>query len=203
MTSQNEADEAAVCRALRMIGDEAGRPEPGSVPAPDSVPLTRRRRRRRVVAASLAAAAAAACIAVTVSVTNGTAGDTSGEAQNGRGQTLTEWIACADTIAVGDVTEVRPSSKGRISVAFAVQEWIKPSRGDSSITLDLVDPRVAEARPPIDKGQRLLIVVPERPDQEASTFEGARLTRYRSTITKALDRAERETCPSPWSRTSQ
>ncbi|MFB7935425.1 hypothetical protein ACFC4C_40675 [Streptomyces sp. NPDC056039] len=200
MTSQNEADEAVVRRALRMIGDEAGRADAGSVSAPGPIPLTKPRRRRRVVAASLAAAA---CIAVTLSVMYGTSGDTSREVQSGHGQTLTEWIACAGTIAVGDVTEVHPSGKGRISVAFAVQEWIKPSRGDGSITLDLVDPRVTEARPPIEKGQRLLIVVPERPDQEASTFEGARLTQYRSTITKALDQAERATCPSPWSRTSQ
>ncbi|MEU0249718.1 hypothetical protein ABZ192_36495 [Streptomyces sp. NPDC006235] len=62
---------------------------------------------------------------------------------------------------------------------------------------------MTEARPPMEKGQRLLIVVPERTDQEASTFEGARLTQYRSTITKALDKAERETCPSPWNRTGQ
>ncbi|MEU0195020.1 hypothetical protein ABZ250_35205 [Streptomyces afghaniensis] len=203
MTSQSEADEAVVRHALRMIGDEAGKPGPGSTADPEPIPLTKLRRRRRVVAASLAAAAAAACIAVILSVMDGTSGNTSPEAQNGRGQTLTEWIACAGTIAVGEVTEVRPSNKGRISVAFAVQEWIKPSRGDSSITLDLVDPRVAEARPPIEKGQRLLIVVPERPDQEASTFEGARLTQYRSTITKALDKAGRKTCPSPWSRTGQ
>ncbi|CAL9327675.1 hypothetical protein SUDANB1_00003 [Streptomyces sp. enrichment culture] len=202
MTSQNEADEAVVRHALRMIGDEAGRPDPGSVPAAEPIPLTKPRRRRRIVAASLAAAAAAACIAVALSVLNGTSGNTSGETQNGRGQTLTEWT-CAGTIAIGDVTEVRPSGKGRISVAFAVQEWIKPSRGESSITLDLVDPRVAEARPPIEKGQHLLIVVPERTDQEASTFEGARLTQYRSTITKALDKDERETCPSPRNRTGQ
>jgi hypothetical protein len=203
VTSQNEADEAVVRHALRMIGDEAGRPDPGSAPVPEPIPLAKPRRRRRVVAASLAAAAAAACIAVTLSVMNGTPGNTSRETQNGRGQTLTEWIACAGTIAVGDVSEVRPSGKGRISVAFAVQEWIKPSRGDSRITLDLVDPRVAEARPPIEKGQRLLIVVPERTDQEASTFEGARLAQYRSMITKALGKAERETCPSPWNRTGQ
>jgi hypothetical protein len=203
VTSQNEVDEAVVRHALRMIGDEAGRPDRDSVPAPEPIPLTKPRRRRRVVVASLAAAAAAACIAVTLSVMNGTSGNTPREAQNGGGQTLTEWIACAGTIAVGDVTGVRPSSKGRISVAFTVQEWIKPSRGDSRITLDLVDPRVAEARPPIEKGQRLLIIVPERPDQEASTFEGARLAQYRSMITKALDSAERETCPSPWSRTGQ
>ncbi|MFI9755769.1 hypothetical protein [Streptomyces collinus] len=203
MTSQHEADEAVVRHALRMIGDEAGRPDPGSVPAPEPIPLAKPRRRRRVVAASLAAAAAATCIAVALSVMDGTSGNTSRETQSGRGQTLTEWVACADTIAVGDVTDVRPSSKGRISVAFAVQEWIKPSLGDSRISLDLVDPRVAEARPPIEKGQRLLIVVPERTDQEASTFEGARLTQYRSVITKVLDKAERETCPSSWSRTGQ
>lgn len=203
MTSQNEADEDVVRRALRMIGGEAGRPDPDSAPTAEPVPLTGARRRRRVVVASLAAAVAAACIAVTLSVMSGTSGNAPREVQHGRGQTLTEWIACAGTIAVGDVTEVRPSGKGRISVGFAVQEWIKPSRGDSSITLDLVDPRVAEARPPIEKGQRLLIVVSERPDQEASTFEGARIERYRSMITKALADAGRETCPSPWSRTRQ
>ncbi|MEV6395881.1 hypothetical protein AB0M39_14050 [Streptomyces sp. NPDC051907] len=201
MASQNETDEDAVRRALRMIGGEAGMAD--SAPAQEPLSLAKPRRRRRVVAVSLAAAAAAACIAVTVSVMSGSSGPASREEQNGHGQTLTEWIACARTIAVGDVTEVRPSSKGRITVSLDVDDWIKPSHGDNRITLDLVDPRAAEARPPIEKGQRLLMVVPERSDQEASTFEGAKLTQYRSTITKALDEAEQTACRSPGTQTSQ
>ncbi|MCX4821366.1 hypothetical protein OG883_15920 [Streptomyces sp. NBC_01142] len=204
MASQNETDEDAVRRALRMIGGEAGRADPGSAPAQEPVSLAKPRRRRRVVAVSLAAAAAAAaaCIAVTVSVMSGSSGPASREEQNGQGQTLAEWIACARTIAVGDVSEVRPSSKGRITVGLDVADWIKPSHGDSRITLDLVDPRVTEARPPIEKGQHLLMVVPERSDQETSTFEGAELTQYRSTITKALGKAEHTACPHPWRQTS-
>lgn len=41
------------------------------------------------------------------------------------------------------------------------------------------------------------MVVPDRADEETSTFEEAELSRYRSTITEALDEEEHTSCPSP------
>ncbi|WP_415940987.1 hypothetical protein [Streptomyces sp. 067-1] len=119
-------------------------------------------------------------------------------AGDGRGQTLLEWIACARTIVVGDVTEVAPKGKGRIEVGLDVEEWIKPPRGDRKIIMDVVDPRVAQDRPPIEEGTRVLVVLPRRADQAADTFEGGQLTQYRSAIIAALDDAGRTTCPPPW-----
>ena len=212
--SRAGADEAeqAVRLALRMIGEEAGR----TVRPGDAVPellAPRRpdaRRRRRTAAAWATALAVCAAVAVTATFSGLLSGKAPGDsatppgtrstaaAEGGRGQTLLEWIACARSIVVGDVTEVAPNGEGRIAVDLDVEEWIKPPRGDRKITMDVVDPRVAQDRPPIEEGTRVLVVLPRRTDQAADTFEGGQLTQYRSTIIAALDEAGRTTCPPPW-----
>ncbi|BFO21020.1 hypothetical protein SHKM778_74080 [Streptomyces sp. KM77-8] len=221
--SRAGADEAeqAVRLALRMIGEEAGRTDrPGD--AMPGVLVSRRpdpRRRRRTAAVWAAAVAACAAVAVTVTFSGLLSGKAPGDSaappgtrstaaaeggqstaadEGGQGQTLPEWIACARTIVVGDVTEVAPNGEGRIEVGLDVEEWIKPARGDRRFTMDVVDPRVAQDRPPIEEGTRVLVVLPRRADQAADTFEGGQLTRYRSAVMGALDDAGRTTCPAPW-----
>ncbi|EKX66080.1 hypothetical protein Sipo8835_31985 [Streptomyces ipomoeae] len=168
-------------------------------------------RRRGVVLAGLASAAAL-CAGVLGSTlldggaTNTESGgshDSDGRANaSGQGQTLLEWIACGRTIAEGDVVAVRPSSEaGRVVVTFDVQDWIKPARGAERITLDVVDPTEARVREPWEKGQHLLIVVPERRDQETDTFQGEQLQWYRAKIEQGLPDAATTECPPAWSDT--
>ncbi|MGW1898986.1 hypothetical protein ACWCQB_16400 [Streptomyces hirsutus] len=204
MTHPPQSDEELLRRAFALIGEEAGRPEPDSEPVLLAHDRTRRVwwRRRGVVMAALASTAAL-CTGVLVSVLidDGAAKPQSGrdDRASGKGQTLPEWIACARTIAEGDVVTVRQSSEaGRVVVTFDVQDWIKPGRGAQRITLDVVDPAEARVRDPWKEGQHLLIVVPERRDQETDTFRGERLEWYRARIEHGLPEAATADCPPIW-----
>ncbi|MEU6805289.1 hypothetical protein [Streptomyces neyagawaensis] len=248
MTYQPESDEALLRRAFALIGEEAGRPDPGpdlvsstpltegrvsgadpqpagagpvhadgSVPVGGSVPASGSAvgstprtetvwwRQRGVVLAGLVSAAAL-CAGVLGSTligggTTNAGSDRSGGGENasGKGQTLLEWIACGRTIAEGDVVAVKPSSEaGRVVVTFDVQDWIKPARGAERITLDVVDPTEAGVREPWKQGQHLLIVVPERRDQETDTFQGDQLPSYRAKIEQGLPDAAGTECPPEW-----
>ncbi|WP_159769615.1 hypothetical protein [Streptomyces sp. HM190] len=162
-------------------------------------------RRRGVVLAGLVSAAAL-CAGVLGSslIGDGTTNadsDRSGGGANasGKGQTLLEWIACGRTIAEGDVVAVKPSSEaGRVLVTFDVQDWIKPARGAERIILDVVDPTEARVREPWKEGQHLLVVVPERRDQETDAFQGDQLQWYRAKIEQGLPDAAGTTCPPEW-----
>ncbi|WP_055715833.1 hypothetical protein [Streptomyces torulosus] len=228
MTYQPESDEALLRRAFALIGEEAGRPDPvsstpvtegrvsgadpqlaGAGPVPTGGPNSRTGtvwwRRRGVVLAGLVSAAAL-CAGVLGSTlidggTTNAGSDRSGGGENasGKGQTLLEWIACGRTIAEGDVVAVKPSSEaGRVVVTFDVQDWIKPTRGAERITLDVVDPTEAGVREPWKQGQHLLIVVPERRDQETDVFQGDQLQSYRAKIEQGLPDAAGTECPPEW-----
>ncbi|MFE1443247.1 hypothetical protein [Streptomyces sp. NPDC058739] len=207
MTDPSRSDEDVLRRAFALIGEEAGRPEPRLEPEPGPVPLVPVRARtvwwrRRGVVLTAFASAAALCAGVVGAVLIGGGAAEPGAADrsgaSGRGQTLVEWIACARTIAEGDVVTVRQSTAGRVTVSFEVREWIKPSQGARRITLDVVDPTEAGVREPWREGQHLLIVVPQRRDQETDTFRGEQLTWYRGRIEQGLPEAETAQCPPLW-----
>lgn len=205
-------DGGSVAASGSLPTDRSG-PDGGSVPAggsvPDGGPNSRTGpvwwRRRRVVLAGLVSAAAL-CAGVLGSTlidggTTNAGSDRSGGGENasGKGQTLLEWIACGRTIAEGDVVAVKPSSEaGRVVVTFDVQDWIKPARGAERITLDVVDPTEAGVREPWKQGQHLLIVVPERRDQETDVFQGDQLQSYRAKIEQGLPDAVGTECPPEW-----
>ncbi|MFF3691620.1 hypothetical protein [Streptomyces sp. NPDC002187] len=206
MTHPCPSDEDVLRRAFALIGEEAGRPEPEFEPGPVPLVPVRARTvwwRRRGVVLTAFASAAALCAGVigAVLIDGGAAepGATDHSGASGKGQTLVEWIACARTIAEGDVVTVRQSpSAGRVIVSFEVQEWIKPSRGEKRITLDVVDPTKAGVREPWREGQHLLIVVPQRRDLETDTFRGEQLTWYRGRIEEGLPEAATAECPPFW-----
>lgn len=112
-----------------------------------------------------------------------------------QGQSLTEWIACSKTIAVGHVTEVAHIAPGRVKISLKVNDWIQPSSGPEHITIADMDPRKAGLRPPWKRGGPVLVVIPANRAQPVAAFWGKELTRYRSWITSALPRATTATCP--------
>lgn len=195
MTEPTEHEERQLRLALRMIGDEANRPTPTPAPVTAPVPV----RRRPYLIGAVAAGIAAVVVAGIALSGNGSGPTDADRADTGQGQTLLEWIACARTIAEGDITEVRDApEKGRIVVSLTVQDWIKPTRGHERIQLDLVDPAVAEVNAPLRAGQHVLIAVPTRKDLEADTFTGHALAKKRKEITAHLPTARRTPCPPYW-----
>ncbi|MFJ9109913.1 hypothetical protein [Streptomyces sp. NPDC102283] len=201
MTGLTDSEESRLRRALALIGEEAGRGDRAEVPV-------RRRPARHRGGITIGALVAAAVVGVgllTVTLGDpntaspGGGGAAAPDAEGGQGQTLLEWVACGRTIAVGDVTAVNPSGQdGRLTVAFAVQDWIKPSQGEREIELDVVEPAVARVREPWRVGQHLLIVVPQRRDLETDTFGGAELAPNRASVEEALPQAEQTRCPAIW-----
>jgi hypothetical protein len=106
-------------------------------------------------------------------------------------------------MAFGDVVAVRESAKaGDVVLTFDVAEWLKPAQGRERITLEVVDPGTHDEQRRLKPGQRLLIAVPQRSEQELGVLQGdaARLERER--IKAALDEARSTSCPSPWSETA-
>ncbi|MGW3413933.1 hypothetical protein [Streptomyces sp. NPDC000888] len=224
-------EEERLRAALALIGDAAagpdpaappGRPDPVTPPAPSAAPsrvrpperASHRRRRQALIGGALAAAVLCAALLTNDSwfrdTRSGTAADASGSSgrvedgqdEGGVGQTYAEGIACARLIVEGDVLDVRPAPQtGRVLLTFAVDDWIKPGRGRSTIELDLVDPTAAEAEEPFANGQHLLLVVPVREDLEADVSSGTELTRMRKIIDSNWAEAARTECPPYWKGT--
>lgn len=195
MEQLTEYDEDRLRRAMTMIGDEAARDD--AAPAADArAPWWRR---RSIAAGALLAAAAVSVGGLSLTLGGGDPSQSPEADPGGQGQTLVEWVACARLIAEGDVVAVREAPEpGRVTVTFAVRDWIKPAQGDDQVTLDVVDPTEAQVREPWTPGGPLLIVVPERHDQPTDTFRGAELTDNREQIESALPRAATTECPAPW-----
>ncbi|MFJ5779011.1 hypothetical protein [Streptomyces sp. NPDC093094] len=158
--------------------------------------------RRRALGASAVAVATAALLASGCGSDDRRDRDDSA-GQSGHGQTLTEWIACSRTMAFGDVVSVQESAEaGNVVLTFDVAEWLKPAQGQKRVTLDVVDPGTYDEQRRLEPGQRLLIAVPERSDQELGTLRGDAATLERRRVRAALDEARSTSCPSPWSESS-
>lgn len=196
MTHVTKTEEEKLRRALAMIGEEAGRDEVVPEPRARTTPWWRH---WGTVTGGLVTAAALCAGVLVLALGDDKPTGPSGGNQSGKGQTLEEWIACARVIAEGDVAAVRDSEEpGRVIVTFDVDDWIKPAQGTKRVDLDLVDPTEAGVHPSWKAGTHALIVVPERHDLSADTFEGAQLDRYRDQIERALPKAPEAGCPAYW-----
>ncbi|MDT0549326.1 hypothetical protein SAZ11_46175 [Streptomyces sp. FXJ1.4098] len=197
MTEPTETEETRLRRALTLIGEEAGRPDPVTAPTPPrtATPAHPPRRRRRIravlaVAATACAAAIATTVAVTVGGDSGTEPDTTG-----RGQTFPEALACATNIVEGDLTSVRPAGHDRVRVTMSVDRWFKPGKGPTTTQFDLADPTVADPAEAYAVGEHLLLFVPRREGQIADVYQGKEVRAMRERITRTLPEAAHTTCP--------
>ncbi|ANW18929.1 hypothetical protein [Streptomyces clavuligerus] len=204
--------------ALRMIAEEADRPEPVAA-APRRAPGWRRRAVFFTAGMAAAAALAGTLVHEKVRPYDGgarkQAAQADGEIENQRGvasgaeldETRTgwrnggelsdaEWVACARVVVDGEVTAVRKGAReGRIRVTMDVREWIKPARGGKRLELDVVDPAVAEeAQEPWRLGRNTLAVVPQRRESAADVFHDEERTFARRAIDRVLSAQKATTC---------
>ncbi len=104
-------------------------------------------------------------------------------------------IACARTIVEGDVVDAHQAEgKHRIAVTLSVADWIKPARGGSTTSLDIVDPAVEHGRG-YAVGDHVLMIVLKPRQAGATTLRGDDLKRYRARLPSDLRRAKKATCP--------
>lgn len=77
-----------------------------------------------------------------------------------------ERLACTKQIVVGRTLSVVPGTEaGRVTVRFAVEEWIKPAAGPREVIFtDTPDPTVNGLFPAWDENLRRLLYVPSSPD---------------------------------------
>lgn len=106
-----------------------------------------------------------------------------------------ERIACARTIVEGDVIDVHDARTGQhVVVTLAVADWIKPTHGRSTVSLDVPDP-AAEHGAGYATGDHVLMFVLEPDGAPALSMRGEPLATYRSSLPRDLRRAKQATCP--------
>jgi hypothetical protein len=117
------------------------------------------------------------------------------ELEGDHGLSGAEQIVCARTIVEGDVMDVHEAhGKDRLVVTLAVADWIKPTHGGSTVSLDVVDPAAEHGRG-YATGEHVLMIVPEPRDSSATALRGEHLKRYRDELPRNLRRAKKATCP--------
>ncbi|MFI7276924.1 hypothetical protein [Streptomyces sp. NPDC049879] len=198
-------EEAARLRAaLAIIGAEAGR-----VPPADALAgrRTRKERRRgaflasaaRVAAAGVAAVAGLTVVgAVVLGIVSGSGPGGAGGAEDGGGQglTLVESVACADFVAEGEVTGLRPSDEpGRIVLGLAVEEPLVPAGEAGPVELDIPEPD-PDTVPRV--GERVFVLVYGQRDIPADLVRGAAVPDMTAQYREALPAAEGLECPDFW-----
>ncbi|MGW5879084.1 hypothetical protein ACWFMI_21305 [Nocardiopsis terrae] len=198
--SHEGLEEQRLRRALKLIGDEAGR-DPGRGGARAVRTAGRRPRRPLMVAALVAVAAVGAgVVAVSVLEDAGTAvpggRETSGA---GQGQTLPEAVSCARMIVEGEVTSVEGGEEpNSVTLTLDVQEWIKPESGGPTVRTAVLDPAHVDPEDELTSGTDVLIVVPQLVSRPAEIYEGDRIAEERALIVENLPEAERTECPPEW-----
>ncbi|TPQ23685.1 hypothetical protein [Streptomyces sporangiiformans] len=200
MTQLTGPEEHQLRLALGMIGEAAGGDEPD--PPPSALPA--RRKRPGTIVGALVAVAALALVLLAYGLADGD----SGGAQQEQGQALshTEMIACSPMIVEGDVVAVRdhPGQDDAVKVTLTVTEWIKPSQGaERQIQFTALSAKEM-GEYPYRKGEHMLVVVRDRPDEPADTFrvDGAGTSRTlefeRNRIDQNLAAAAKTECPAFW-----
>ncbi|MFC4467806.1 hypothetical protein ACFPH6_25310 [Streptomyces xiangluensis] len=200
MTQLTGSEEHQLRLALGLIGEAAGGDEPATPPRARSA----RRKRPGTIVGALVAAASLALVLLAYGLSDGD----SGGAQHEQGQSLshTEKIACSPMIVEGDVVAVRdhPGQDDHVKVTLTVTEWIKPSQGaERQIQFTTMSAKW-KGEPPYAKGEHMLVVVKDRPDEPADTFrvDGAGTSRTlefeRNRIDQNLAAAAKTECPAFW-----
>ncbi|MCX4909735.1 hypothetical protein [Streptomyces sp. NBC_00878] len=200
MTQLTGPEEHQLRLALGLIGEAASGDEPAT--SPRTRPAWPKR--PGAIVGALVAAATLALVLLAYGLSDGD----SGGAQQAQGQALshTEWIACSPVIVEGDVVAVRdhPGQDDAVKVTLTVTEWIKPSHGaERQIQFTALSAKEM-GEYPYRKGEHMLVVTKDRPDQPADTFrvDGAGKSRTlefeRNRIDQNLAAAAKTECPAFW-----
>jgi hypothetical protein len=142
------------------------------VPRMGSAPVTRR--------TALAAAAAAGVLAASV-----VACDDGHSSVEHMVPPNVAWVACSRLMVVGNVETVhQATSDGHVAITLTVQDWLKPSHGDTSLTLKVVDP-AAYGDPRLMPGDQVLTTVDEE-TAFARTYGAEEVPHLVETVEKVL-----------------
>ncbi len=204
----NKGEEQDLRRALAQIAQASADQARERSATPAETPNRSRRQHRRLILAVAAAGAmmvagasvwmvvgGGGAIPEPVTAAGTTEHTTPGSAAGERGQSLAEWIACSQTIAIGEVTDIMHPRSGRVRISLRVSNWIRPSTGPERIIVSDIDPKRAGLRPQWRRGGPVLVVVPANRTRPVAAFRGTDLARYRSWIESALPAAASATCP--------
>ncbi|WP_328747535.1 hypothetical protein OHT57_18525 [Streptomyces sp. NBC_00285] len=193
------ADVAVLREQLRIIGETLTEPAPAPKPVP--VRPSRARRRARTLAFGTLAVAAVAGVVTglgwlsghigAASQDAGTSADSASKAESGVRFGSPAYLACATTVAEGEVTVVR-QFPGELQVTVHVTRSYKPSSGPADLTYVIGEYDTPE---PLVKGTRVLFGVTEGspvPDHWAVGEKA--VARERAWITASLPESRTLTC---------
>jgi hypothetical protein len=85
-------------------------------------------------------------------------------------------------------------TRNRLVVSLSVADWIKPTHGGSTVSVDIVDP-AADHGKRYAEGEHVLMIVPKAHDAGAIALRGDDLRRYRAALPRDLRRAKNAKCP--------
>jgi hypothetical protein len=194
------ADVALLREQLRIIGETLTEAAPAAKPVPPRRPAAARRRARAFAFGTLAVAAVAGVVtglgwlmghSGADSMTSADSGASKAEAGVRFGSPA--YLACAATVAEGEVTAVKQlPATGELQVTVQVTRYYKPTRGVENLTYVISEYDLPE---PLAKGSRVLFGVTEgspRPDHWAVGPQ--EIATERAWITTSLPNARGLTC---------
>ena len=199
-----EADIGLLREQLGILGETlaAAPPAPKPVPARLRPPSPARRRARTLAFGTLAVAAAASVVtglgwlvghSGDLNSDAGASSDSAAKAETGVRFGGPAYLACATTVAEGEVTAVKelPAS-GEVQVAVRVTHYFKPTRGVDHLTYVIGGYDLPE---PLTKGTRVLFGVTEgSPTPDHWVVGEKEIARERAWITASLPESRTSGC---------
>ncbi len=163
-----EADIALLREQLGILGETLAEPPPQPKPVPARLRPSPARRRVRTLAFGTLAVAAAASVVTGLGWLLGHSGgmnqdasssaDSDSKAEAGVRFGSPAYLACATTVAEGEVTAVKElPAGGELQVTVHVTRYYKPNRGAGDLTYVIGEYDLPE---PLTKGTRVLFGVP-------------------------------------------
>jgi hypothetical protein len=195
-----QADVAVLREQLRIIGETLTEAPPTAQPVPLRQPARSPRRARALAFGTLAVAAVAGVVTGLGWLVGHTGAESLSSADSGSSKAEAgvrfgspAYLACATTVAEGEVTVVKElPATGELQVTVQVTRYYKPVRGLTHLTYVISEYDLPE---PLAKGTRVLFGVTEgspRPDHWAVGPQ--EITAERAWITASLPKARGLTC---------
>ncbi|MEV7733294.1 hypothetical protein AB0O75_14595 [Streptomyces sp. NPDC088921] len=194
-------DDVALLREqLRIIGETLTEAAPAAKPVPPRRPAAARRRTRAFAFGTLAVAAVAGVVTGLGWLMGHSGADSLSSADSGASKAEAgvrfgspSYLACATTVAEGEVTAVKElPATGELQVTVHVTRSYKPTRGAANLTYVISEYDLPE---PLAKGTRVLFGVPQgSPSPDHWVVGEQEIARERAWITASLPASRGLTC---------
>ncbi len=193
MTPLDHDEQGKLRSALQLMGGEIEREYTQHAPFTGFPVRGARGKRALVLLGGMAAAAAAATWFLALQPS-----EKPNEDASTGGLTRYEAIACSQLVAVVDVRRIETvQGSDRARVTMDVVEWVKPSGGARSVTVEMANPDTGWGDTILTEGIRALVRIPTQEDLPPTAFTEEISHQVRQ-IRQDMPTAKRTVCPPEW-----